>query len=144
MAVSSLRIRSRARPPVHSRSPPGSIFPFFISAQRLFAQLRGVARHQSYEKKLLRFTTPDVLVIDDLGLRPLERDEPLDLYESIRARYKVGSLIVTSNRPSRSGMPSSPTTFPNEASLLRLVSAVLAEISEEWETGRGYLTLDNG
>ena len=26
--------------------------------------------------------------------------------------------------------------FPNEASLLRLVSAVLMEISEEWETGR--------
>ena len=35
------------------------------------------------------------------------------------------------------------TLFPNEASLLRLVSAVLAEISEEWETGRVYLTLEN-
>jgi transposase-like protein len=31
------------------------------------------------------------------------------------------------------------TLFPNEASLLRLVSAVLAEFSEEWETGRTYL-----
>lgn len=31
------------------------------------------------------------------------------------------------------------TLFPNEASLLRLVSAVLAEISEEWECGRVYL-----
>jgi putative transposase len=29
--------------------------------------------------------------------------------------------------------------FPNEASLLRLVSAMAAEISEEWETGRIYL-----
>ena len=36
------------------------------------------------------------------------------------------------------------TLFPNEASLLRLVSAVLAEISEDWETGRTYLTMDNG
>lgn len=36
------------------------------------------------------------------------------------------------------------TLFPNESSLLRLVSAVLAEISDEWETGRVYLTLDNG
>lgn len=36
------------------------------------------------------------------------------------------------------------TLFPNEASLLRLVSAVLAEISDDWETGRVYLTLDNG
>jgi putative transposase len=31
--------------------------------------------------------------------------------------------------------------FPNEASALRLVSAVLMEISEDWETGRKYLTM---
>lgn len=31
------------------------------------------------------------------------------------------------------------TLFPNEASLLRLVSAVLIEMSEEWETGKIYL-----
>jgi transposase-like protein len=36
------------------------------------------------------------------------------------------------------------TLFPNEPSLLRLVSAVLAEISDEWETGRIYLTIENG
>jgi len=33
------------------------------------------------------------------------------------------------------------TLFPNEASLLRLVSALTAEISEEWETARAYLTM---
>lgn len=32
--------------------------------------------------------------------------------------------------------------FPNEASLLRLVSSVLAEISEEWETARVYLNME--
>jgi putative transposase len=32
--------------------------------------------------------------------------------------------------------------FPNPASCLRLVSAVLNEISEEWLTGRTYLTLE--
>ena len=32
--------------------------------------------------------------------------------------------------------------FPNEASLLRLVSAVLMELSEEWETGKRYLDMD--
>jgi transposase-like protein len=31
------------------------------------------------------------------------------------------------------------TLFPNEASLLRLVSAVVAEISQEWECGKIYL-----
>jgi len=34
------------------------------------------------------------------------------------------------------------TLFPNEAALLRLVSAILMEVSEEWECGRKYLTLE--
>jgi len=34
------------------------------------------------------------------------------------------------------------TLFPNEASLLRLVSAVAIEIAEDWETGRIYLNMD--
>jgi transposase-like protein len=34
------------------------------------------------------------------------------------------------------------TLFPNEASLLRLVSSVLSEISEEWESGKVYLSME--
>jgi transposase-like protein len=34
------------------------------------------------------------------------------------------------------------TLFPNEQSLLRLVSAVLSEISEDWETGKVYLNME--
>ncbi|RLC33569.1 MAG: IS256 family transposase [Deltaproteobacteria bacterium] len=34
------------------------------------------------------------------------------------------------------------TLFPNEKSLLRLVSAILMEISEDWETGKAYLKLE--
>lgn len=34
------------------------------------------------------------------------------------------------------------TLFPNEASVLRLVSAVLCEIDEEWGTGRLYLNME--
>ncbi len=35
------------------------------------------------------------------------------------------------------------TLFPSEASLLRLVSAVLMEVSEEWETEKLYLRVEN-
>lgn len=35
------------------------------------------------------------------------------------------------------------TLFPNEASLLRLVSAMLMETSEDWEAGRTYLTMED-
>jgi transposase-like protein len=34
------------------------------------------------------------------------------------------------------------TLFPNEASLLRLATAVLMEVSEEWETGKRYVTCE--
>jgi putative transposase len=33
--------------------------------------------------------------------------------------------------------------FPNEASCLRLVSALLMEISEDWQTGKAYLTFSD-
>jgi DNA replication protein DnaC len=47
---------------------------------------------------MLRFTGATLLVIDDLGLRPLAGDEPIDLYDVIRRRYERGSTIITSNR----------------------------------------------
>jgi len=34
------------------------------------------------------------------------------------------------------------TLFPNESSLLRLVSAILMEVSEEWESGKTYLKIN--
>jgi putative transposase len=33
--------------------------------------------------------------------------------------------------------------FPNEASLLRLTSALLREIDEDWETGKIYLNMQS-
>ena len=70
----------------------------YTSAHRMLSDLRAARADQSYDKKILRFTTPDLLIVDDLGLRPLEGDEPIDLYEVIRQRYEHGSMIVTSNR----------------------------------------------
>jgi DNA replication protein DnaC len=70
----------------------------YTPAQAMFQQLRASRADASYERKLLRYTEPDLLVVDDLGLRPLKGDEPLDLYEIIRARYERGAMIITSNR----------------------------------------------
>jgi transposase-like protein len=33
--------------------------------------------------------------------------------------------------------------FPNEASCLRLISAILMEVDEDWQTGKVYLSFDN-
>ncbi len=70
----------------------------YVSAHDMLMQLRAARADQSFDRRMLRFTSPDVLIVDDLGLRPLEGDEPIDLYEIIRRRYERGSMIVTSNR----------------------------------------------
>ena len=70
----------------------------YVSAHRMLSTLRASRADQSYDRKLLRFTSPDLLIIDDLGLRPLEGEEPIDIYEVIRQRYERGAMIVTSNR----------------------------------------------
>jgi DNA replication protein DnaC len=70
----------------------------YVTAHRMLLQLRAARADQSHDKRLLRFTGPDLLIVDDMGLRPLEGDEPIDLYEIIRARYERGSMIITSNR----------------------------------------------
>jgi DNA replication protein DnaC len=70
----------------------------YVPAHDMLRQLRAARADGSFDRKLLRFTTPALLVIDDLGLRPLVADEHLDLYEVIRQRYERGSIVITSNR----------------------------------------------
>lgn len=70
----------------------------YVSAHDMLTQLRSARADATHDRKMLRFTTPAVLIVDDLGLRPLVGDEPIDLYEIIRQRYERGSTIFTSNR----------------------------------------------
>lgn len=70
----------------------------YVSAQDLFKQLRAARADGSLDRKVLRYTSCELLIIDDLGLRPLAGDEPLDLYDIIRLRHERASTILTSNR----------------------------------------------
>ena len=70
----------------------------YLSAQRLFTTLRAARADGTYDRQLARLLAPSLLIIDDLGLRALTNDEPMDLYEVIRLRYEKASTIITSNR----------------------------------------------
>jgi putative transposase len=58
-----------------------------------------------------------------------------------RRRLRTSNMLERLNRELRRRTRVA-SIFPNDASLLRLASAILVEQSEEWETGRKYLTLD--
>lgn len=64
----------------------------------MLKQLRAGRADGSHDRRLARFGGVDLLIVDDLGLRPLAPDEAADLYEVVRLRYQRGSLILTSNR----------------------------------------------
>ena len=58
-----------------------------------------------------------------------------------RKRLRTTNMLERQNREIKRRTRVA-TLFPNEASLLRLVSAVLSEISEDWETGKTYLNME--
>lgn len=66
----------------------------------------------------------------------------LNFPEIFRRRLRTTNVIERLNREIKRRTRVA-TLFPNEASCLRLVSAVAMEISEEWLTGRTYLTINN-
>jgi DNA replication protein DnaC len=70
----------------------------YLPAHQMLASLRAARADGSYDRRLARLASVDLLIVDDLGLHPLRHDEPTDLYEMIRLRYESGAMVITSNR----------------------------------------------
>jgi DNA replication protein DnaC len=68
------------------------------TADKLFYRLRASRLDDTYAQELRRLRQVDLLIIDDLALRPMDERETIDLYEIVTARHRSASMIVTSNR----------------------------------------------
>ena len=98
-------------------------------AQRLLQQM--VAKYAATAPRLctwLEVNVAESLTVFDLPAAHRRRLRTSNLLERINKEIKRRTRVAT--------------LFPNEASLLRLVSAVLAEIDEEWQTGKVYLNME--
>jgi DNA replication protein DnaC len=51
------------------------------------------------DKAIKRYLRPDLLIIDDMGLKKLPKQSGEYLFEIIMRRYELRSTIMTSNRP---------------------------------------------
>jgi DNA replication protein DnaC len=69
-----------------------------ISVQKLLAHLNGGRADGSWERRFNNFLRPDLLILDDFGLKPIQPPGPEDLYDIINERYEKGSILLTSNR----------------------------------------------
>lgn len=70
----------------------------FTSAHQMLLHINAGRADGSYEKRLASYIKPQLLVIDDFGLKPLPPSGPADLYDVINERYEVASIVLTSNR----------------------------------------------
>lgn len=97
-------------------------------ADRLLAQL--VKKYESSAPDFsnwLETNVPEGLTVFELPPSHRRRLRTTNMLERLNQEIKRRTRVAT--------------LFPNEASLLRLVSAILSETSEDWETGKIYLTM---
>jgi DNA replication protein DnaC len=70
----------------------------FSSAAHLIAALTKALTENRLEEKLKLFTTPRLLIIDEIGYLPIERQGANLFFQLISRRYERGPMILTSNQ----------------------------------------------
>ena len=71
----------------------------YLSTRKLFSRLKMSKADGSYMKELNRIEKQDLIVIEDLGLQPIDKQNQLSLLDIIEDRHGKKSTIVTSQIP---------------------------------------------
>ena len=69
-----------------------------LRTDHLLKTLKHARLDNSYEAELRKVIAVDLLVLDDFAIDALDATESRDLYDILIERYRVGSIVVTSNR----------------------------------------------
>lgn len=74
---------------------------FIVYYRSIFDLVRDFLHQEALadEKVLAKYLKPDLLIVDDMGMKQLPRRSGEFLFEIIMRRYEVRSTIMTSNRP---------------------------------------------
>ncbi len=106
----------------------------FINTHKMLQHLRGGRADGSLPRRMQTYLRPDLLILDDFGLRPLTPPGPEDLYDIISERYEQGSILLTSNR--------APSEWPDLFGDPLLASAGLDRLAHHAQllllTGQSY------
>ncbi len=98
----------------------------FVNTHKMLQHIHGGRADGTLEKRLATYLRPELLILDDFGLKPLTPPAPSDLYDVINERYEVGSILVTSNR--------APSEWPELFGDPLLASAGLDRLAHHAET----------
>jgi DNA replication protein DnaC len=98
----------------------------FVTTHKLLQHLNGGRADGSYFRRLETYLRPDLLILDDFGLRALPPASSEDMYEIIAERYEKGSIVLTSNR--------APSEWPELFGNPLLASAGLDRLADHAES----------
>jgi len=88
----------------HSACRAGSKV-LFTRSDKLFRELLQSRADNSTDRVMRKFTSIDLLIIDDFGLKRLDHEQSSDIYELLVERHKRTSTIITSNRAVEEWIP---------------------------------------
>lgn len=71
---------------------------YFVRAHELIEDLRKAQAENRLDKRMRVYTAPRVLIIDEFGVWPYDRQAATALFALVSARYERGSIILTSNK----------------------------------------------
>lgn len=69
-----------------------------MTFSKMLTQLRAGRGDGTYERKLQNLCRPDLLILDDFGLKSMASPADEDFHDLVCERYEKGSIIITSNR----------------------------------------------
>ena len=91
----------------------------------------------SVDRTFRSLLSPDLLILDDLGLHRLTAQQSADLYELIISRHRVSSFVITSNRAVEEWLSLFDDSILGNSALDRLANASYQIVIEGPAIGNG-------
>ena len=71
---------------------------YFVRAYDLMEDLRKARAEHNLDRRMRIYLAPKVLIVDEFGIWPYDRDSATAFFTLVSARYERGSIILTSNK----------------------------------------------
>ena len=71
---------------------------YFVRAYDLMEDLRKARIEHNLDRRMRVYLSPKVLVVDEFGFWPYDRESATAFFTLVSARYEKGSIILTSNK----------------------------------------------
>jgi DNA replication protein DnaC len=95
---------------------------YFTTAEDMVQALARARLEGNFAPRLRTYTAPSVLVVDDVGLLPMERDAAAAFFQVVSHRYEKGApTIITTNR----GLPSWGELFGDDVVAAAILDRLL-------------------